>query len=144
MLQLQNFWVFTFWSSNGRVNFPGVLRSWDPRVSRGAGSKTGSHLTTMSKSNLTQTWYLMFPFQFLKASYLDRSSSLQMFFKIGVLKKRLQHRCFPANTAKFLRATFFIEHLRWLLLSSAAKICSKCYIDETIQVLIEVFTENDL
>ena len=69
-----------------------------------------------------------------------------MFFKIGVLKnfqiihrktpvleylfnkaaglkscnfiqKRFQHSCFPVNIAKFLRTAFFIEHLRWLLLS---------------------------
>ena len=34
------------------------------------------------------------------------------------LKKRLWHRCFPVNFAKFFRTTFFIEHLWWLLLSS--------------------------
>ena len=33
-----------------------------------------------------------------------------------VLKKRLWHRCFPVNFAKFLRASFFTEHLWWLLL----------------------------
>ena len=33
------------------------------------------------------------------------------------IKKRLEHRCFPVNTAKFLRTTFFTEHLWWLLLS---------------------------
>ena len=32
-----------------------------------------------------------------------------------LLKKRLWHRCFPANFVKFLRAPFFTEHLRWLL-----------------------------
>ena len=32
------------------------------------------------------------------------------------LKKRLWHRCFPVNFAKFLRTSFFIEHLWWLLL----------------------------
>ena len=32
-----------------------------------------------------------------------------------LLKKRLQHRCFPVNIAKILRA-FFLEHFRWLLL----------------------------
>ena len=31
-------------------------------------------------------------------------------------KTRLQHRCFPVKFAKFLRAPFFTEHLRWLLL----------------------------
>ena len=33
-----------------------------------------------------------------------------------LLKKRLWHRCFPVNFAKFLRTPFFIEHLWWLLL----------------------------
>ena len=33
-----------------------------------------------------------------------------------LLKKRLWHRCFPVNFAKFLRTHFFKEHLRWLLL----------------------------
>ena len=32
------------------------------------------------------------------------------------IKKRLQHRCFPVNIAKFLRTSFFTEYLRWLLL----------------------------
>ena len=33
------------------------------------------------------------------------------------LKKRLWHRCFPVNFAKFLRTPFFTEYLRWVLLS---------------------------
>ena len=62
-----------------------------------------------------------------------RSSLSQMFIKIGALKyfaiftgkhlcwslfsiKLRAFRCFPVNIAKFLRAAFFIEHLRWLLL----------------------------
>ena len=32
-----------------------------------------------------------------------------------LLKKRLWHRCFPVNFAKFLRTAFFAEHLWWLL-----------------------------
>ena len=32
------------------------------------------------------------------------------------IKKRLWHRCFPVNFAKFPRTPFFTEHLRWLLL----------------------------
>ena len=43
----------------------------------------------------------------------SRSSRSQMFFKIGILKKliykRLQHRSFPVNIAKFLRTAFFIR-----------------------------------
>ena len=33
-------------------------------------------------------------------------------------QKTLWHRCFPVNFAKILRATFFIEYIRWLLLES--------------------------
>ena len=46
----------------------------------------------------------------------------KMFLKIElrpstVLKKRLWHRCFPMNFAKFLRTPFLIERLWWLLLN---------------------------
>ena len=34
----------------------------------------------------------------------------------SLLKKRLWHRCFPVNFAKFLRTLFFKEHLCWPLL----------------------------
>ena len=33
-----------------------------------------------------------------------------------VLKRRLWHRCFPVNFAKFVRTPFLTEHLWWLLL----------------------------
>ena len=33
-----------------------------------------------------------------------------------LLKKRLWHRCFPVNFAKFPRTPFLREYLRWLLL----------------------------
>ena len=77
--------------------------------------------------------------------YFFRSSCSHVFIKIGVLKhfanftgktpvlqsllnkvaplkpckfikKRLQHRYFPFKNANFLKAPFFTEHLRWLLL----------------------------
>ena len=35
-----------------------------------------------------------------------------------LLKKSLWNKCFAANFAKFLRTTFFTEHLRWLLLQT--------------------------
>ena len=33
-----------------------------------------------------------------------------------LLKKRLWHRCFPVNFAKFLGTIFFTEHLWWMRL----------------------------
>ena len=32
------------------------------------------------------------------------------------IEKKFQHRCFPANVAKFLRTAFFVKHFSWLLL----------------------------
>ena len=43
----------------------------------------------------------------------------------SLLKKRLWHRCFPVKFAKFLRTTFFIEHILWLLLYISKIICSR-------------------
>ena len=58
---------------------------------------------------------------FLKFTGIHLCQSL--FFKkipglkpASLLKKRLWHRCFPANFAKFLRTPFFIEHLQRLFL----------------------------
>ena len=66
---------------------------------------------------------------------LSRSSRLQMLFKVGILKsfaivtgkrlrwslyfikKRHQHRCFTVNITIIFKNSFFVEHLRWLLLS---------------------------
>ena len=51
-----------------------------------------------------------------------RSSRPEILCKEDVLRtrhqenKRLWHRCFPVNFAKFLSTPFFIEHLWWLLL----------------------------
>ena len=42
------------------------------------------------------------------------------------LKKRLWHRWFPVNFAKFLRTPFLTEHLWWLLLKSKSKLRTMC------------------
>ena len=69
-----------------------------------------------------------------KPEDLFKNSHLQMFFKIGDLKKfsifrGKTHvleslfnkvaglRCFPVNIVKFSRTAFIIEYLSWLLLS---------------------------
>ena len=51
---------------------------------------------------------------------LCRKSALKNFAKFNfwlvLLKERLRQRCFPVNFPKFLRTSFLIEHLKWLLL----------------------------
>ena len=49
-----------------------------------------------------------------KFGKFHRKTSVVMYF----VKKRLQHRCFPEEFVNFLRTTFFIEQLRWLLLNT--------------------------
>ena len=61
-------------------------------------------------------------FEYLESKKsFKRSRRSQMFADCRrpatLLKKRLQHRCFPVKFAKFLRTPFFSEHLCWLLLT---------------------------
>ena len=46
-----------------------------------------------------------------RSLFCNKSTSLR---PATLLKKRLGHRCFLVNFAKFLRAPFFIEHHPWL------------------------------
>ena len=39
------------------------------------------------------------------------------------IKRRLRHRCFLMNIAKYLRTTLYRENLRWLLLKVLRKVC---------------------
>ena len=50
---------------------------------------------------------------------LTRKHLCQSIRPATLLKKRLLHRYFPVNFAKFLRTPFFIERLWWLLLEGA-------------------------
>ena len=52
------------------------------------------------------------------------------------IKKRLQHKCVPVNIVKCLRATFFIEHLRWLLLYGSFKSLSDLLVKMYDQIYI--------
>ena len=62
---------------------------------------------------------------FFEISQTGKHLCQSLFFKkrcrprpAALLKKRLWHRYFPVNIAKFLRTPLFTEHLRWLLLVS--------------------------
>ena len=50
-----------------------------------------------------------------------------------LLKKRLQHRCFPMSFAKFLTAPFFIDNLLWLLLRFATKIIQNVSLERRLE-----------
>ena len=57
-------------------------------------------------------------------SQRGRSSCLDVFCEkvlATLLRKRVWNRCFPVTFAKIFKSTFFIEHLRWLLLNRIRK-----------------------
>ena len=54
-------------------------------------------------------------------------------------KKRLWHRCFPVNFAKFPGTTFFTEHLWWLLLLLEA--VTKCMIVFQVSLKLNLLKE---
>ena len=64
-------------------------------------------------SSLPEVFYKKLSWQFRKIH-----SKIQSLRSATLFKKRLWHRCFPVNFPRFLRAPFFTEHLRWLLLYS--------------------------
>ena len=90
------------------------------------GSWDYSRATDLDKTNIFWGNYYM-P-RALSEIYSQRNSCFKVLNTEAVLcrcqvctfiKNRLQHRCFPVNIVKFLRATFFIEHLWWLLTKSS-------------------------
>ena len=71
-----------------------------------------------------QFWQLHHSWELILLCWVSgsRSSCSDMICKKGVLRnftrftgKHLSQRCFTVSFAKFLRAPFFTEHLRWLL-----------------------------
>ena len=58
-------------------------------------------------------------------SLFNRDAGLQA---CKFIKKRLQHRYFPVNIAKFLRRPFVAKHLRWLLLHHPDGYCLLCFL----------------
>ena len=111
---------------------------------------------------LTKKWGLLQVFQLLHF-FTFRSSRPEIFCKKGVLrnfakftrkhlceslffnnvaylslqlylKKRLWHRCFPVNCAKFLRTPFLRKHIWWLL-RYFEKYCPLRYIAQRYHLL---------
>ena len=58
---------------------------------------------------------------------------------VTLLKKRLWHRCFLVNFAKFLRTSFLTEHLQWLLLHFKYL---KIFKQKLKKKLIKIFLSN--
>ena len=50
------------------------------------------------------------------------------------IKKRLQHRSFPVNIAKFLRTAFFIEHLHGCFY--------KCSVKKLFRKVLQISSEH--
>ena len=70
------------------------------------------------KNCRSNRWQVFFKISALKnTAILTGNTCVEVSFEqscSNFIKKRLQHRCFPVNIAKFLRTAFFIEHIQWL------------------------------
>ena len=85
--------------------------------------------------------------------FVRETQSLKMFLKIlkNTQEKRLRHRCFPVNFAKFIRIPFSIEHIPHFLLEEACITPLKCvifYVTELrkvniFQIMINLIKSND-
>ena len=82
---------------------------------------------------------LLVKLQKLKVTFLHGCFS-RFLFKLlrpaTLLMKRLWHRCFPVNFAKFLRTALFIEYLWWLLLHTQQKVKNEYCLLFTFNFLI--------
>ena len=59
------------------------------------------------------------------------------------LIKRIWHRCFPVNFAKFLRKLFFVEHVGWLLLQGPEYASESVAEITAHKSLIRIFPEKN-
>ena len=62
--------------------------------------------------------------KFLKTPFVHKTSLSDCLRPATLFKKRLWHRCFPVNFAKFLRTPLFTEHL-WATASSFLDVLKK-------------------
>ena len=74
-------------------------------------------LNTTLRSTRSQTFFIIVVLKNF-ANFTGKSLYWSLFLIFYSVKQRLQHRCFPVKFAKFLRKTFFTEHLRRLLQTS--------------------------
>ena len=75
------------------------------------------------------------------ASY--RSSRPEVLCRPTTLfKKRLWHRCFPVNFAKFPRIPFFIEHIWWLLLKIKRSLRGNTLTPSEKKIALKMYRSN--
>ena len=99
----------------------GDARWWGSRTMVPAGNKAKSlssvnHTTKTIHHHYHHHHHHSVVFKLKSSSFFQYSNFLLCLRLAPFLKKMLWHRCFPVNCDKFLRALFFIKHLRWLLL----------------------------
>ena len=57
----------------------------------------------------------------------------------GFIKERLQHKSFPVNFHKFLKTSFFTEHLWWLPLK---RVCEGTSLVKSCSPVILIYLES--
>ena len=116
------FWIWKVWKGREKIQKCEYLeKSFSDEIKKSIFHSFWMAIIWWKNKNLIKN------FNFVLESLFNKVACLQANF----IKKKLQHRCFPVNIAKFFKDSFFIEHIRWLLLS-ILNICPRWSFKETI------------
>ena len=124
---IYNFIEITFWNGCSPANFCIEMEEdlWKrPFELRAETSTQEEILTIRSRNCKSSCWQIFNKISVLKIfQHSQKTPVLEFLFKKVAgfearksIKRRLQHRFFPVNIAKFLKTAFSIEQLWWLLL----------------------------
>ena len=93
-----------------------MKRTFDSSIKLRAETSTQEEILTVRSS----CWQIFIKISVLKNSIHRKIPVLESYFKkvagIEDRNRKIQHRCFPVNIAKFLTTAFSIEQLWWMLL----------------------------
>ena len=104
-----SFLLFFHW----KAIYKNVYKGLHKRTENNWNSRS-SHLGVFCKKIVLRNFAKFAGKQQLRQSFFFNKVAVLKY--VALLKKRLWHRSFPADFAKFLRTHFLVEHLHWLLL----------------------------
>ena len=78
------------------------------------GNQRSSHQKCSARKGVLRNFTKFTEKRLCQSLFFDKVAGLS---PVTLLKKKLWHGCFPVSFMKFLRTSFYLEHLWWLLLN---------------------------
>ena len=95
------------------------------------GNQRSSHQRCYARKGVLRNFTKFTEKRLCQSLFFDKVAGLS---PVTLLKKKLWHGCFPVNFVKFLRTSFYLEHLWWLLLNHAIHLRNRKVSTATISV----------